>query len=171
MLTTALLALLLTAAQGPVVSSPAPASDRSAAIPAVTASTGRHFALRLRPGQDLQKEVLAFAKRQNLQAAAIVTGVGSLKTATVRFANQPEGTPLTGPFEIVSLVGAFTRDGGHLHIALSDGTGATLGGHLMPGSAVFTTVEIVLVELDRLAFAREKDSETTYDELVVRPRK
>lgn len=135
------------------------------------ASSARHFALRLRPGQDLQKEIFAFAKRENLRAAAIVTCVGSLKAAVVRFANQPEGTPLAGgPFEIVSLVGAFTRDGGHLHVALSDGKGQTLGGHLMPGSAVYTTAEIVLVELDALTFSREKDSETTYDELVVRPR-
>ena len=108
-------------------------------------STARHFALRLHPGQDLQKEILAFAKEEGLRAAAIVTCVGSLKTAIVRFANQAEGTPLLGPFEIVSLVGAFTRDGGHLHISLSDSKGMTLGGHLMPGSAVFTTAEIVLV--------------------------
>ena len=98
-------------------------------------------------------------------------GAGSSQEARYRFANQPAGTPLTGPFEIVSLVGAFTRDGGHLHIALSDGKGATIGGHLMPGSAVYTTAEIVLVELQDLAFSREKDNETTYDELVVRPRK
>lgn len=164
MITTFLFTALLSAEQGPAA--------LVSASPAATApaSTARHFALRLRPGQDLQKEIFAFAKRQNLQAAAIVTCVGSLKTATVRFANQSEGTLLTGPFEIVSLVGAFTRDGGHLHIALSDGKGLTIGGHLMPGSAVFTTAEIVLVELDGLAFSREKDDDTTYDELVVRPR-
>ncbi len=166
MLSTSILVALLAALQ-----SPAAAPSAAAATPAALASVGRHFALRLHPGQDVQKEILAFAKAQNLRAAAIVTCVGSLKTATVRFANQPEGTALTGPFEIVSLVGAFTRDGGHLHIALSDGKGATLGGHLMPGSSVFTTAEIVLVELEALSFSREKDSETTYDELVVRPRK
>lgn len=127
--------------------------------------------MRLRPGQDLQEQIFAFAKAQDLQAAAIVTCVGSLKKATVRFANQPGGTSLEGgPFEIVSLVGTFTREGGHLHISLSDGKGQTLGGHLMPGSAIFTTAEIVLVELDGLTFAREKDIETTYDELSVRPR-
>ena len=142
--------------------------ERAVETPATAA---RHFALRLRPGQDLQREIFAFAKRRNLQAAAIVTCVGSLKAATVRFANQPAGTSLEGgPFEIVSLVGTFTRDGGHLHIALSDGKGQTLGGHLMPGSSVFTTAEIVLVELDGLAFLREKDNETTYDELRVQRR-
>lgn len=126
--------------------------------------------MRLRPGQDLQQEIFTFAKRENLRAAAIVTCVGSLKAANVRFANQPAGTPLTGPFEIVSLVGMFTREGSHLHIALSDGKGATLGGHLMPQSVVCTTAEIVLVELGDVAFTREKDMETTCDELVIRPR-
>jgi len=166
MLSTSILVTLLAA-----LPSPAATPSAAAATPAALGSVGRHFALRLHPGQDLQKEIFAFAKAQNLRAAAIVTCVGSLKTATVRFANQPEGTSLTGPFEIVSLVGAFTRDGGHLHIALSDSKGATLGGHLMPGSSVFTTAEIVLVELETLSFSREKDSETTYDELVVRPRR
>lgn len=171
MLTALLVTVLLAAAQELApTAAPAPSSLRSAAIPSAPASTGRHFALRLRPGQDLQQEIFAFAKRENLRAAAIVTCVGSLKTANVRFANQPAGTKLTGPFEIVSLVGMFTREGGHLHVALSDGKGATLGGHLMPGSAVYTTAEIALVELTDLAFTREKDKETTYDELVIRPR-
>lgn len=172
MFATLLLAALLTTQQRPASSAaPAHSADRSPAALLAPASAGRHLALRLRPGQDLQQEIFAFARRQNLRAAAIVTCVGSLKTANVRFANQPEGTPLTGPFEIVSLVGTFTREGGHLHISLSDRKGATLGGHLMPQSAVYTTAEIVLVELEDLVFLREKDTETTYNELVIRPRK
>jgi predicted DNA-binding protein with PD1-like motif len=171
MLLSTLVAALFALPQSPAAKPASPGSGSASAASAVRGSTARHFALRLRPGQDLQQEIFAFAKREDLRAAAIVTCVGSLKIATVRFANQPAGTPLTGPFEIVSLVGAFTRDGGHLHIALSDGKGATIGGHLMPGSAVYTTAEIVLVELQDLAFSREKDNETTYDELVVRPRK
>jgi uncharacterized protein len=35
-----------------------------------------------------------------------------------------------GPFEIVSLVGTIAINGPHIHIALSDGNGTTLGGHL-----------------------------------------
>jgi uncharacterized protein len=70
----------------------------------------------------------------------------------------------------VSLVGTLTQDGAHLHVSLADRSGVTLGGHLLDGSAVYTTAEIVLAELPALAFAREHDPESGYDELVVRPR-
>jgi len=134
------------------------------------ASATRSYVLRLRPGQDLKQEILRFAKARDLKAAAIVTCVGSLTRAVIRYADQKDGVALDGRFEIVSLVGAFTGDGGHLHIAVSDKDGRTVGGHLMDGSTVYTTAEIVITELVGLRFTREKDAQTTYDELVVRAR-
>ena len=74
------------------------------------------------------------------------------------------------PGEIVSLVGTLSPDGEHLHVAISDGAGRTIGGHLLEGSLVYTTAEIAVGELDGLAFSRETDPRTTYGELVVRPR-
>ena len=41
------------------------------------------------------------------------------------------------------------------------------GGHLMDGSTVRTTAEIVLVELTELEFERADDPETGYKELRV----
>ena len=46
----------------------------------------------------------------------------------------------------------------------------TLSGHLLEGSAVYTTAEIVLVALDDLRFTRKPDPVTTYDELSVERR-
>lgn len=122
------------------------------------------------PGQDLKLALLDVVKAEGLEAAAVVSAVGSLTTVTLRFANQPEVTTRTGPFEIVSLVGTLGPDGAHLHVALSDGAGATIGGHLADGSLVYTTVEVVLVELDDLRFLRELDPATTYNELAIEPR-
>jgi hypothetical protein len=51
-----------------------------------------------------------------------------------------------GKHEIVSLVGTLALDGDHLHIAVSDSTGRTIGGHLMEGSLVYTTAEIAVGE-------------------------
>uniref|UniRef100_A0A7S2A1K6 PPC domain-containing protein n=1 Tax=Trieres chinensis TaxID=1514140 RepID=A0A7S2A1K6_TRICV len=69
-------------------------------------------------------------------------------------------------FEIVSLVGTFSRDGGrHLHISLSDSTGRTIGGHLIDG-AVFTTVEVVVGAIAGVEFRRAMDKETGYRELM-----
>jgi hypothetical protein len=70
------------------------------------------YALRLRPNEDLKQQLMAFAKANDLRAAYVITCVGSLKQAHIRFANQPKGTVLTEKFEITSLVGAFNTEGG-----------------------------------------------------------
>ncbi len=139
-------------------------------IPWAVSKAPRSFALRLRPHQDLYGELLRFAKEQHLQAAFVASCAGSLTRASVRFANQPAATVREGHFEIVSLSGTLTADGAHLHIALADSTGATFGGHLMAGSTVYTTAEIVLGELDGVGFSREPDSTYGYRELVPRQR-
>ena len=137
------------------------------AIQKMKASRSKVYALRLRPGDDLKKSITDFAKANQLQAAYVVTCVGSLKQANIRFANQLTGTELTDKFEIVSLTGVFNTEGGHFHIALSDGTGKTIGGHLMDGNLVYTTAEIVIGEATDLVFKRETDSVTTYKELTI----
>lgn len=130
----------------------------------------RHLALRLSPGQDLLAELQRAVETYELSAAAVVTCVGSLTSVNLRYANQEQATHLEGHFEIVSLVGTLEPGGGHLHLSISDGTGQTRGGHLLPGSAVYTTAEIVLVALDELRFTRQPDPITTYHELAVEPR-
>jgi uncharacterized protein len=124
-------------------------------------------ALRLRPGQDLKQSLVAFAHAHKLKAGFILTCVGSLRVAALRLANKDDTTIFEDKFEILSLVGTLSVDGPHLHVALSDGTGRTLGGHLQDGSLVYTTAEIVIGELDELIFTRPIDPETTYDELVI----
>ena len=73
-------------------------------------------------------------------------------------------------FEIVSLVGTLSPDGSHSHISLSDGTGATIGGHLLEGNEVYTTAEIVIGEAEYLQFRREVDPVTTFKELTIKKR-
>ena len=99
----------------------------------------------------------------------MITCVGSLTVATLRLANQEGPSVYKGHFEIVSLVGTLSTNGSHLHIAVSDSTGRTIGGHLLDGCRVYTTAEIVLGELPQLEFRREKDDTFGYQELVVRP--
>jgi uncharacterized protein len=126
------------------------------------------YALRLRPNQDLKKEIVAFAKANNIQAGYIITCVGSLKKANLRLANQPEATVWEEKFEIVSLVGTLGADSGvHLHASISDGTGKTIGGHLMDGNIIYTTAEIIIGEVLDVNFSRRLDSLTTYNELFI----
>ena len=113
---------------------------------------------------------MTFARENNIKAGAIVSCVGSLEQYNIRFANQPGGTLQKGYFEIVSLVGTFDASSSHIHISVSDANGHTTGGHLMSNSLVYTTAEIVVVELTDLEFTREKDPTYGYHELVVKKR-
>ncbi len=127
-------------------------------------------AFRLGPGADLKKELSRIARDNDLRAGVVLTCVGSLTRAVIRLADQPGATTFDGKHEIVSLVGTLTLEGEHLHIAVSDSTGRTIGGHLMEGSLVYTTAEIAVGELTALAFSRELDPKSTYQELAIRKR-
>jgi predicted DNA-binding protein with PD1-like motif len=137
--------------------------------PSATASPVRAYALRLRPGDDLRQQLIAFSQAHGIEAGAMMTCVGSLTDVTLRLANQEGPTHYHGHFEIVSLVGTLSATGGsHLHLSVSDSTGRTIGGHLLDGCRVYTTAEIVLGELPALAFTRETDPTFGYKELAVR---
>src|SRR4051812_10569720 len=113
-------------------------------------SNGKFFSIRLKPHQDLKVELLKFAASEKLKAAALISCAGSLEQYNIRFANQPDGTFAKGFFEIVSLSGAFNDTSSHLHISVSDEEGNTIGGHLMNNNLIYTTAELVIVELTDL---------------------
>jgi predicted DNA-binding protein with PD1-like motif len=100
----------------------------------------------------------------------VLTCVGSLSHVRVRLAGGAEHAIWEGAFEIVALTGTLSQNGGHLHLAVADQQGRTVGGHLAEGCTVRTTAEVVVAADDRLLFAREHDPATGYDELVVRER-
>ncbi|HAX79354.1 MAG TPA: DNA-binding protein [Cyanobacteria bacterium UBA11372] len=125
------------------------------------------FALRLKPEQDLKKSLKNFVLTNNIEAGFILTAVGSLQQATIRFANQNESHVLLGKFEIVSLVGTLSVNGIHLHISIADSEGITRGGHLVDGCLIYTTAEIVIGESEDLIFSREVDKQTGYLELAI----
>lgn len=127
-------------------------------------------AFRLRPGNDLKKEIESFVLSHSIRAGWICCGVGSLRDVHIRYANEAEGSKSQGYFEIVSLMGTLSPDGLHLHISVSDGNGRTTGGHLLYGNLVYTTVEIILQETDELNFTREQDGSTPWKELQVSKR-
>jgi uncharacterized protein len=127
-------------------------------------------AIRLKPHQDLKKELMAFAAKEKIKAGCIVTCVGSLEQTNLRFANQPEGKAANGHFEILSLTGTFSDTSAHLHLSVADSTGAAIGGHLLDGNLIYTTAEIVIGELTDLEFIRIKDSTYGFSELAVKKR-
>lgn len=145
-------------------------------------SAARFYALRLNPGDELKTSLLGFCEDHGLRAAAVVTCVGSLSGAQLRMAGADQYNTASHiktyaeRFEIVSLVGTVGAGARgaepkcHLHLSLSDEAGRTLGGHVVGGCTVFTTAEIVLVELTELAFPRLHDEATGFPELSIQTR-
>ena len=116
--------------------------------------------------------VAAFAGLQasGVQAACVISAVGSLSRAALRYAAEPQGTLLAEPLELITLSGTLSADGVHLHVSVADACGQVRGGHVMAGCIVRTTAEIVLAVLPGWAFGRAHDAETGFKELVARPR-
>lgn len=128
------------------------------------------LAIRLKPGEDLKESLRWFVEHNNIQAGFILTSVGSLKQATLRFANRDDIQVFNEKFEIVSLVGTLSTHGLHLHISLSDKNGKTIGGHLADGCIIYTTAEIIIGISEEFIFMRTEDETTGYKELEIRPK-
>jgi uncharacterized protein len=126
------------------------------------------YAFRLKPGEDLKAGIEKVVKDKKIEAGWIATVVGSLTNYNIRFANQPNGFAGTGHFEIVSMTGTVSVNGSHLHLSISDSTGKTIGGHLLEGCKVYTTIEIIITATDKYSFVREKDGTTPWEELQVK---
>jgi predicted DNA-binding protein with PD1-like motif len=139
-------------------------------------------AIRIHAGEDLvlslSKAAFEAMEKSGSKSAFMMTAVGSLETVTLRMANackvgeNPENSPneikeWKERLEIVSLVGTFSADGYHLHMSVSDKNGNVFGGHVIAGT-IFTTLELVFGTISNVAFSREQDDKTGYDELVVR---
>ena len=127
---------------------------------------------RLRPGDDLFDSIESFVSKNKIQAGCVLSSVGSLTHVTLRLANRSDYNKYEGHFEIVSITGTVSTNGSHIHIAISDGDGVAIGGHLVSGCKIYTTAEIVLAVFDEVVYKRELlENDSGYEELVVYPSK
>jgi bifunctional UDP-N-acetylglucosamine pyrophosphorylase/glucosamine-1-phosphate N-acetyltransferase len=123
--------------------------------------------LRLTPNQDLKEALIQFCRDHAIQAGWILSAVGSLQQATLRFAGAVSPQVLQGHFEIITLAGTLSQEGVHLHSALADQQGTLIAGHLCSNSLIYTTAEIVMGESKDYRFSRELDPATGFAELVI----
>ncbi|KPA51127.1 DNA-binding protein [Photobacterium leiognathi subsp. mandapamensis] len=124
-------------------------------------------ALRLTQGTDLKESILQYVQNNQIQAGSLLSCVGCLSQAIIRLADESKTIELAGPLEILTLSGTLTPSHVHLHISVADAKGKVIGGHLVEGSIVSYTAEICLVSYSNMAFSREFDPQTQFDELVI----
>lgn len=130
------------------------------------------FVERLHNGSDLKLEIKRIAEENHFSSACIINAVGSLSKLRVRTDVQ-NGNPVIkqyGKVEIVSLIGTIGKDGDHLHIHIAGGqtNGSVVGGHLIEGCIVHTTVELMFLVMDEMEFLTQLDPNTGFDELLVK---
>lgn len=131
----------------------------------------KQHTFRLKKGQLLKEEIKKVAEGQNITAGVLLSCVGSLENAVLRMAGasatKQEVKDFAGPLEIVSATGTISKNGSHIHLAVSNEQGKVFGGHLKDGTIVDTTAEIVIGIFADVSYERTPDEETGFDELTV----
>ena len=126
--------------------------------------------VRLSADQDLKLGIEAFCKDQGITSGVVLFAFGSIKN--VRYCNAIEApetkagyaysTPLilSGPIELTGLNGTISLNDQneietHIHFTMSDRYGHGYGGHLVEGTKVLITAEIVICELEGVEMVRK----------------
>ena len=125
------------------------------------------IATRLTRGQDLKLELQKLVTKHKVAAGSIASCVGCVSQINIRLANANHTKLIQAPFEIVSVMATLTPNHQHVHISVADENGDVIGGHLLEGTIIATTAELILHRYDTLPFSREHDDSTGYTELTI----
>ncbi|MFC1236241.1 PPC domain-containing DNA-binding protein [Vibrio sp. F74] len=125
------------------------------------------IAIRFMQGADLKESIAQLVSLHKIHAGSIASCVGCLSSVSLRLAGAQKTLQLNGSLEIVSVMGTLTPEHQHIHLSVSDDTGRVIGGHLLDGSIIDTTVELIVHHYPTLTFSREFDNTTGFTELVV----
>ena len=145
---------------------------------------GRIIAIRLLPGTDLLHGLEEACRRANINNGVILSAIGSLDG--VRFCDPIEiagrrakygyGEPLqlAGASELTNASGIICHDDQgetnlHVHVTLSDRYGTAHGGHLVEGTKVLLTLDVIIAEVEGVEMGRQMDPDLEVPVFCPRP--
>ncbi len=127
---------------------------------------GRICVSRIPEDEDLADAIKKRAEDNGIKAGFFAV-IGSVKKAVLGYYKDGkyENLSLIGPLEIASGMGniAVSEKGEtmiHAHLVVSNEKGEAFGGHLMKGSPVGATAELVIVEASGMNLIRSLDEKT-----------
>jgi predicted DNA-binding protein with PD1-like motif len=103
----------------------------------------RIVVVRLRNGVDVLEGIRKAVARENIQNGVILTGIGSVTSYNLHAVDNTDFPPEEvfyeddGPYDLIASQGYVINGRVHAHITLSD-EDQSIGGHLEPGTRVFT---------------------------------
>jgi predicted DNA-binding protein with PD1-like motif len=152
----------------PAAPSAAPAGSTSenetaaSAVHTVSSHFSRVVVVRLRNDADLLESLKTAVAQERIKNAVILSGAGSLTSYHVHVVSNTVFPPTnaffqgTGPYDLLTTTGYIIDGRVHAHISFSD-TQKTLGGHLEPGTRVFTFAILTLGVLEEPASLQRFD--------------
>lgn len=127
---------------------------------------GKTVFSRLLEGEDLFESIKNRAEISGIRAGFFIL-IGSVKHAALGYYKHGkyETTRLEGPLEVASCTGNVAVDEKgevviHAHVVVSNEKGEAFGGHLMKGSEVGATAELIMVEVAGVEAQRVYDEKT-----------
>jgi predicted DNA-binding protein with PD1-like motif len=127
---------------------------------------GRICFSRMFEGEDLSEAVKERVEESGIKAGIFIL-IGSLKNAIIGYYKEGKymSIELDGPLEIASCMGNIAVDEKgeimiHPHIVVANEKGKAFGGHLMKGSIVGATAELVIIEGAGVNLLRAFDEKT-----------
>jgi uncharacterized protein len=127
---------------------------------------GKTVFSRLLEGEDLFESIENRAETSGIRAGFFIL-IGSVKHAALGYYKDGkyETIRLEGPLEVASCTGNVAVDEKgevviHAHVVVSNEKGEAFGGHLMKGSEVGATAELIMVEAAGVEAQRVYDEKT-----------
>ena len=123
----------------------------------------RVVAIRLKPGTDVLLGLEEACRRSGINNGVQFCNPVELPDKKAGY-GYGETLHLTGPIELTSAAGIICHDDEgntnlHVHISLSDRHGNAHGGHLVEGTKVLLTVDVVIAEIEGMVMGRKFDDE------------
>jgi len=131
------------------VANPGATADQAPAVHTIRSPIDRVVIVRLKNKTDMLDGLKQAVAREKIKNAVIISGFGSVTSYQVHvventtFPPKDKFTKESGPFDILTVSGTVLDGKVHPHITLSSPQ-KTTGGHLEPGTFVFTFATITL---------------------------
>lgn len=143
-----------------------PNSDKVPDVYAITGKFDRVLVLRFKFGVDLLDGIQKMVKQEKIRNAVILAGAGSVRNYQVHQVSNRDFpskntfvTDPTAPADLISMNGYIIDGAIHAHMTLATPEHA-FGGHLEPGTAVFTFAIVTIGVLNEGADLSRADDKT-----------
>jgi predicted DNA-binding protein with PD1-like motif len=132
------------------------------------------FCVYMQYGEDFHECVEKAARDKEVDAGAILSGIGTFDVARIHhivdteFPASDKFVTLEGPVELCSVDGIIAARKPHMHCTMALRGGELFAGHLEPGCRVLYLAEVVIAKFSGAALERDRHPELGTPRLKVK---